>query len=692
MMLNLSLNFIIGVLASITAVFILKNIINLSGYIPFKKSRYFKEVEEKIKGMPFIYKDIDSDVLNDFVEIDADNIDINTLKLKARRKIEKFEEDPGLKILKKAIFIGNAGYGKTTFQRHIILSIIKGGRKLPFLYEKEDPIPIYIPLKAIDNTNSNPINRYIIENVSLFNNKNGVNLLFKYSTQGRIFLFLDGYDEIPFIATHEDNGNFVKNEIIDIYNEKNEFWKNCRVWLTSRKEFFEYNPITIDKESIHKIKTVELKGIGKNRAGLTKKIFDKYRSRSSVYRELLSEEYFLQDVDMLGDIDLQNLSYSPLFLTVMCYIYASKVIENNDATILWVNNYIHLINECINLLLIDLDEHKVRNMPKVYRKALLRRRGAYLEEKKAFLVFFAFSLFFEQKSLFNREELKQKIIKFFRDAEFESSSTIVNELDNLDLSYPNIMDQLIYTGIFTIVDKRTDTILFDFPHRRFREVLACDYIAQPETFEQFLSICHRENLSEFLIVVRNSPIYKNTELFSNTLNLIFQKMLDKDRNENYVRIINNLFEFVPNDEALKNVVHGFFSRLINENEINFVTTFRLISVFKPSESFLNKIEIEFHNAYNKSETSKLNFCCWILYYYNKQLLNKIISENLNSAIKNNDNDKVILLCFFDLLIFNKNVDHNLSDLYQPNHFHRLCMAFSKAAEFTNIEQFCKKRF
>src|SRR5690606_37402671 len=111
------------------------------------------------------------------------------------------------------IILGNAGIGKTTFTRNIILKIIN--KKFKILnYEADElknVIPIYVPLKIINNSIKNPILNYILNNNTYYK---GNELKLERDLRNRkIFLFLDGYDEVSTVA----NRNYLREELILIF-------------------------------------------------------------------------------------------------------------------------------------------------------------------------------------------------------------------------------------------------------------------------------------------------------------------------------------------------------------------------------------------------------------------------------------------------------------------------------------------
>lgn len=504
---------------------------------------------------------------------------------KTASKTLNITEEEKLKRNLKLLFLGSAGIGKTTFQRRTILTIINNKSDSKFLYGKEKPIPLYIPLKAIDNSDQFPIYRYIVNNNPLFANRFGLDRFIRYAESRLLFLFIDGYDEIPFTG---GTRNFVQEELGMLLglvqpgkNTHYEALANCRVWLSSRKEFFEKNPIASigSKSNTHKegIAAIELKGIGNNRIKLVSKIFDKYRIRSKEYYEFLNEEYFLFEIDDSDD-EIKYLSYSPLFLTVMCYIYAQKAVDEKNHKVEWAKKFDDLILECCELLLNDLDENKARDLPKAHKQALLTRRNLFVEEKKLFLQYFSIQLYFDNKPVFTMPYLKEQLREFF-EVEFKLP-TILQDLDNDSASKPNIALQLIYQGVFVLVDTSRDEMFYDFPHRRFREVLASKYINTPERYERLLANAERKQFGEFLTVFFKSEIYSDLNFHNETLTLILHKALDHVVDKSFVGITLQFINLKPSHHNPSKIITRFLTDAVLSDK-QFRVSIKLLKDYDP---------------------------------------------------------------------------------------------------------------
>jgi hypothetical protein len=477
-------------------------------------------LREKVKEMPFIYRGLEGDIINDFVDPDLRGIDIDSLVL-SRQQIGNIDER--IRDRRRILVLGNAGIGKTTFLRHEILLLLEKNRRLPRYFEKENLLPFYLPLKALDNSGPMPILKYLLSN-NVYLQKNGLKRLTALAQRRELFLFLDGYDEIQVGAggsTHSAQ-NFLIAELDLLFQshamgdaapfpaEYHAFYqaaRSCRIWISSRREFFLLNPIQLQDEStrrgVKEAFAVHLAGIGSNRQQLANKIFQKYRDRSERYEDILDAEYFLQEIDRSPDSELIDFSYNPLFLTVMAYLYVERAIASGSHNVKLEDSINGLITECTSLLLIDLDKEKARALPTAHREALRRRRGDYVEEKRDFLAYFSCRLLYEERNVFDLAYIREKALHYFRDEHRgPNNQVILRELKAPVSSGPDVVTQLIYAGLFVLVDRTAGgESTYDFPHRRFREVLAAQYfdkLGDPSATVK--KLIERQDLAETLYV------------------------------------------------------------------------------------------------------------------------------------------------------------------------------------------------
>lgn len=466
---------------------------NLGLPIPVTIRSHFRQLVPAASEIPFIYKDLGVNVLRDFVATEMRPLNLSALSPASCDSTTSVSQR--LRDRRHVLFLGQAGTGKTTFFRHTILALCEA-KKLPYFYDKEDLVPVYVPLKLVDNTEPSPILKHILLSYRLFGGKAGPARWNRLVHQRRLFLLLDGYDEVAPSAT-----NWVQSELNALFgtggtgapdrptidSSLTGFYQSterCRLWLSSRREYLSQYPVYLPHVpgAIGTGTAVEVLGIGASRARFVKRIFDIYRERNRRYEELLSAEYFIQDIDGCSDAEIRALSSVPLFLTVMCYIYVKSVEVQGTYSVEWTNSIRELILECTKLLIRDLDEDKARGLPAARRAGIVRRRNDFPEEKDAFLPYFAAKLIGDSVGVFDLDYVIRVAAEFLsRDI---GTPNRERALSSVAAGGTNgFVYQLVYSGLFVEVIGSRRERLYDFPHRRFREVLAAKYLEAPEVRE-----------------------------------------------------------------------------------------------------------------------------------------------------------------------------------------------------------------
>jgi hypothetical protein len=503
--------------------------------LPILRTHY-AELTASLSRMPFIYKDLTTLVLKDFVQVEIETL--SSLTLEPRKEtIAQVSSDQRIRNRRKAIFIGNAGIGKTTFFRYTALSLIKSPTASEHFFPGEKLVSFYVPLKAVDNTKALPIFRYLLESHKYLAGTGGLKRLINLARQKRLLLLLDGYDEIYLPPPNQRNfvvdelnvliAQHLPSRIVKPSQTAIDFYKyagDCRIWLSTRREFYALHPLDLNEDRDRMngplgFVALAVNGLH-NRSLLVNKIFDIYRNRADIYQDRLSEESFLQDIDLAGDDELVELSHNPLFLTVMCYIYAHNIGDGVDGSAEYSrSNMSRLVLVCIDLLLKDLDSYKVRDLPpaqrEVFREVFEKRRSLYKEEKEAFLGFFASRLLTRGMPVFNESEIIEAAREFFR-IEYRDghADEILRSLESRQQSSHGFVKQILNQGIFVLVPKTGDQLVYDFPHRRFREVLAARYLNDHEHIDEILENLGNLQYAEFLYVFFSISQFQNQILAS----------------------------------------------------------------------------------------------------------------------------------------------------------------------------------
>lgn len=638
-----------------------------------RKRKYFKNLYDELSKMPFVLHDFELDIEGNYVDVISKKIDIESLKIEEKKNVyQEYEIKPFVLIL------GNAGIGKTTFTRNVILKILSKKTKILNYEEKElkNVIPIYVPLKIINNSIKSPIVHFVLDN-NMFYKSNEKKFLEDLRNR-KIFLFLDGYDEVSTIAKR----NYLKEELelilgsgTNIYNlNYNHDFRDIyssfyfsKVWLTSRKEFYKSNlPIPLEHLIKYKenIAGVILEGVDDERFKLVNTLFDKYKINSQKLNELLNAELFIYEIDNSQDEDLISLSKVPLFLTVMCYIYIQDVLETNKTRINFISDYYYLINKFILLLIIELDSEKVKDQTPGVKEAYLTRRNNNPNDKLSFIKYFAFKNYDKNLNTFTIKELKKSALEFFKD-----ESKILDNLKNERKT--DIVDEIINNGIFSYIGKIDETEQFDFPHRKFKEVLGVQFIIDKNDKGFIVNEIKQGNSFEL-----GFEYFKKIAEKIDFISILLKHLDNKSHSE---QICTFLYEYCLENENYSKVISKEFEKILKK------------SLEDESKIFVNQKlyeKLDFDSAFYEFLLSNLGFnnskkisYISLLAYSRKQLIYEdTLTNTFNNHIyyyfkytKNKEIDKRVLELseekikqyILSIIAFNKNsIDENmLSNLF-----------------------------
>ena len=633
--LNILIALIIGIVGSLVSIFIYNVIkaLRIRGIRKKSLTKYKRKLEQRIKKMPFIYGAVHIEVLQGYVDVDIKGILSETLQPLPDSYVNLNDIYSDFRFNRRIIILGSAGTGKTTLQRYEAMLLLQSVSENPFVGESETrTIPIYVPLKILHNTKTFPIVEYILSNISLFGeSKRGASRLIKYAKQGRVFLFLDGFDEI---MVGKDSRNFIaeelkyllipevlNNHVASIFNSKMiknkiDYYdiylalSNIRIWLSSRKVFLkehfikkvELNKLKKSKE----LKIFELTGIGNNRYLLAEKIIKRHYINDPENIEYLNGEYLISSIDNSLDNDIIEMSYNPLFLTVMCYVYAKRALKEKNKNADWITYDSRiLIQDCINLLLRDLDAEKARDLPGSTQAAIRTRRNLYYDEKYEFLRYFASSLNAENKTVFTYNYLKKKAKSYLlTESKSSKKEIILKEFKNNGRKVQFVSD-LIDCGIFVLIGESDKIELFDFPHRRFREFLSSLEYLYPKKYIEYLIQAQGTNISEQLDYNKTLEQFRKEEFQIHSLNILLDFASNGDKS-NKLRLPSSILLNVLRD--LDNIDHtstfeNFLLNVFHSNKPEFELSKDFFSNFIPSFEFVTNVN---HHMSLSMERSNLH--------------------------------------------------------------------------------------
>jgi hypothetical protein len=577
--------------------------------------KHLNDQLQTIRRMPFVFDDaaeID-DLLDNFIDPKAPSIDLKTYKPK--ENLLTFYNV--IKDNKKMVLLGGAGAGKTTFQRHGVLTVIKNPSTAPFLNPGEEVVPFYIQLRYVNTSHPLPILNHLLDGTAYLKKPHGRKKLLRLAREKRLFLILDGYDEVPVNLAQTEN--HLRDELKIILSPvakrltlsplaqpsevATDFYKHvqerCRVWITSRKDFFrEQSPFAPQEIPNLGLAALEIKGVD-SRLKLIEKVFARYKPIRE-NRQLFRAELLLNLIER--DIgELRTLSDTPLLLIIICRIYAHEVIKHKQPTVQIANTLDSIIEQYLDLLLKGLDEKKDDPRRHLLTAADIawqkENRSLYIEEKQAFLKYFTAHLYIENKYLENKgafslDYINEKVRHFFTShSDSSHRQTILDRLGKSPLM-SDFTHQIKNSGVFVIAGpqrgRSSGTLLHDFPHQRFRELLAAQYF-DSTSFDYILGNVKQTALNGLLYVFFRITKHKD-EIVKNLLN---QLALDKNSAADYVRILMNCLELDSSYEPHR-AFKLFFSDALSQN-LKFEIPKELLSglekhvYFEPSPDFIQSL-------------------------------------------------------------------------------------------------------
>jgi hypothetical protein len=614
---------------------------------------YRRRLRTILASMPFIYHgDIDGEVLNDFVEITME-----PLSLHSRPEPPVFAglpRDPSDKIRShnRVILLGDAGIGKTTFQRHKILLLLTDRKRATFIEPDEERIPLFVPLKLVDTTRSSPIVTHIVNSNALFGGgSRGRAKLERLARARKLFLFLDGYDEVRLpdgiasrLLTDELSQLFgsAHASVVAHVDPVVEQLRENRIWLSSRREFFYDNRFDIGSNepgTASRLLSVRLTGLADQaRPLLVGRVFDKYRARSKTLRSLLNEEYFLQDVDRALDDEIRKFSSNPLLLTILAFVYVQHVIAAERQDVPWTNTAEEIIEKCVNLLLVDLDAHKARELPAVLRKGVLRRRNDYPELKMKFLRYLSAQLYLEGGSAFSLESLRNRAIAFTKAQLEERNSTedtraltIARRQLTSELPGPDIALQLIYNGVFVVAGVDGNEILYDFAHRRFREVLALQYWTNYSEYCRMLVDAGRADLQEVLRFLRGMRAFQSDQFHVTVLEKLLAEARRSPGVEHFVAMSKNFFDLAPSNVDVRPAVRRFLKDVRETIDPQFMVSKRVLTALEPNEEEISEWRSLVDQSVREGQKSRFNVAVEVMSVWNPLLLDEVLQRVFSSG-------------------------------------------------------------
>jgi hypothetical protein len=651
---------------------------------PATKRAHFNELRTRLRQMPFIYrplgdKHFGEDLEKDYVQIWMRPLELSTLQFNSGTNYDPTSKlgDEDMRILdlsatyemvrsnRTCIIFGHAGVGKTTFASYCVLSLIN--RLIvegfyPFDIS-EQLIPFLVPLKVVDESESNPILSYLLRSNRYLYSSGGLKRLIRLCQRGKVLLVLDGYDEV-YSATNMESA--LRAEIDAIFNHSIPITKpgpptkrtadfyyylakgKNRVWLTTRKDFYRQNRLLVESKSqLQKrvqrwiaarygwfkwigqwsydsltevgyygigdpgIASIEILGVWE-RAELTRKIFDRYKNLEN--HSHLDVQEFLSFVDSHYDDETRKLSLNPLFLTVMCYVYIQHTFSATQSEGSTLRD---LVSECVRLLIQELDEERVR-LPIPYTGKALKDRLAFHHEKQEFLQYFASRCFHDERLLRQKVFTEQDLVAALTQYTRLATTSSLREVHKKPVE---IIQQLIYQGVFVVADASVERTFYDFPHRRFREILAVKYWDNEETFAECLAMVGEPHFAEFVLV-----FFKTSTSFQNAL---LQQILNgidgSSRGEHLGHLASACLENAPDSYSPQKTISRWVERVANERSLRELPT-GIVDHFVPDQELLARLFFQLGESKTRGDIDSVRFHATLLAQIAPQTVQRLFTE------------------------------------------------------------------
>jgi hypothetical protein len=322
----------------------------------------------------------------------------------------------------------------------------------------------------------------------------------------------------------------------------------------------------------------------------------------------------------------------------MCYVYVRDVTDKTDPSIILRKGALSLVDHCIDLLLVDLDEYKARGLSDVERRVLMSRRSSHSGEKKRYLRYLAAQSYFDAKAVFPYTDLIATARRFFEiHWRCQEADEILRGLSSSDAT-ANIVLQIIFSGVLVAVeqDKNSDGV-FDFPHRRFREILASDYFDNESGEKDLIRQIDNSVFSELILVFT-----ERTARHDLLTNAVLERIMAGTESMSALRLIEGcLHRLEPasiRSEIAWRVVEGMLAR-----EGKGKLPIGLVSFLTKSDSRLELLEGAFRRAIGAADDWRLDLSGTALAALSATRMDELLSSLRRESFEASDGTASYLL-------------------------------------------------
>lgn len=614
---------------------------------------YLRRVARQVERMPVIYRGIEMNPRTDYAEASLTRLANAEDSLRLSRPSSEVNrlKDYQINRVRRIVWLGEAGIGKTTLLRKVVLEIATRRFSEDSLIKEPGLVPVYVPLKAVSVLHAAPVLNYILNSIDYFRGSLGRRRFLRLALRRRLAIFLDGYDEIPYL----DKERLIERELgvllssnyfIDTrlspsreYGKIHRALQQCRIWVTSRKEFFFANQFALSQASCF-----EVQGLPSNGYELIRSILAYYkRNIAREGGEPLDEARFLDFLNTGIAEGLGDLSNNPLFLTILAYSTFQAMRAGGDVSAVWRDGQRGVIGACVNQLLLEMDKEKFESLSVIDRTRLTSNRARWSEQKFAIVRRIAWCGYERGIAMYRRSDIKAVTIEFLDEAKFlPDRDTIAGGLESEDFSV-NIVAQVCYSGVLVGVRNSERELVYDFIHRRFRESLAAQCVLEDVGIEKLCESVHVPSMSELVLVVAREE-GRWYQLSIAVMDAIFS--LDKDRQPYWhvSVLLAGLFQ-LPTDPVDKPSLFGqMVERCLSRNvypllelrQLDFLSKGNGAAKFRGST--LDAIVV----AAEQRDAPKVGFCLPILHAIDPSLYERRLEELLDVCDTTDDFARTVM--------------------------------------------------
>jgi hypothetical protein len=392
-----------------------------------------------------------------------------------------------LEVNVNSLIIGEAGYGKSTFLRFLILNLLNNisNSSKPICLKFGQLIPVYIPFAYLTSKLKENRNRSLIEVLNLWFSSHDKQKLFKLIESAfkdeRLLIIVDGIDEYTSIEVAE-----VALDKLNIYKESD----NIKLILSSRPYGYKILKDYIPKVTIQKIAPLST---NQQKSIVKKWIQQKNSDKATVLREV---EDFINQLSKAPD--LKNLAETPLLLNILLVQKLKNLALPRDKFSAYNEITEHLINKHY--------QKRINSANAEIESSLSELRDYWKD------IFSAVAFEFQTKS-FDGVLSKIKVNNVVK-------SYLGDELGYSEEKKIRIANKFTEFGVnnIGILVEKSNTELA-FIHRQFQEFLTSNHLSKDD------------NISEVLKKFSNNPQWEQSIIF------LFSHIVSKKQFRNYFNLI-----------------------------------------------------------------------------------------------------------------------------------------------------------